>query len=168
MILRVNRFIGIVVICFGVFQLVYNAFTVVDYLMHPDILRLFQYPMHHMVIEIVVGILSIIAGVFLFKPKLAYHSLILSISYFYLTVWITDLIGSICRYGWREVSIHDIGIYFISIAVFFIPVVVFYNNRYVNKVLNIPNNLSTSLKFAASLFAFNVILNVIFGKFSVL
>lgn len=79
----------------GLFSIYHHLSTLIDYLLHPGILRLIWYPYHFLIIQTVIGILLIIAGISILRGGKIFQKLFLLIGYFYLIVPFSDSLGEL-------------------------------------------------------------------------
>jgi hypothetical protein len=85
-----DKIIGYLSIIIGMILSWYHFSTYIDYILHPDLLRLFWYPKQFLIIQTLIGLSLIVAGVAVLINNLIYYKIYLCVGYFYLIAGISD------------------------------------------------------------------------------
>ena len=164
---RIDKVFGYISIAIGLFAIYYNLSTLIDYKLHPDLLRLFWYSYHFLIIQTIIGVLFIISGISILKKGKIFQKIYLLIGYFYLIVPFSDYLGKLLTMQ----SKFNVSCYLTLLLVYLImsaPLIIYGNlNRF-----HILNQISNKFRINLILFLISVImngiLNIFFGKYSIM
>ena len=164
---RIDKFIGYISISIGLFAIYYNLSALIDYLLHPDMLRLFWYSRHFLITQTLIGILFTIAGISILKSGKIFQKIYLLIGYFYLIVPFSDTLGDLLtRQSNVNISCHLTLL--LVYLIMSIPLLIYGNL----KRFHILNETRNKLRINLTLFLSSVIVNgifyVFFGNFSIM
>jgi len=164
---RIDKIFGFISILIGLFSIEYHLSALIDYLLHPDLLRYFWYPYHFLIVQSIIGLLFIISGISILRNGRIFQKIYLLIGYFYLIVPFSDYMGRLLTVQ----SKFNVSCYLTLLLVYLImstPLIIYGNL----KRFHVLNQIRNKFRINLILFLISVIVNgilyIFFGNYSVM